>query len=285
MSEIKITLAAFADEADAELSGQIAAMKRNGLSRIELRNVGRLSCADLTAEMAKEIRARLDDEGMRIETLGSPIGKVKISSDFNAEAERFLRIAETAHLLGASKIRMFSFFRDPEWEEERGQTTALEYLSRLSEQAGDLMLCHENEKDIYGDGYEFCLSICKNVPKIRAVFDPSNFVQCGVDTAVAWEALKEHVEYLHLKDARADGIVVPCGDGIGNVPAIVEDFIDRGGRFMTLEPHLADFASKKYLEKEEYKTCGYAFDDTNEAFDAAVAAVRKILNKKGAIAQ
>ena len=34
MSEIKITLAAFADEADAELSGQIAAIKRNGLSRI-----------------------------------------------------------------------------------------------------------------------------------------------------------------------------------------------------------------------------------------------------------
>ena len=285
MSEIKITLAAFADEADAELSGQIAAMKRNGLSRIELRNVGRLSCADLTAEMAKEIRARLDDEGMLVETLGSPIGKVKISSDFSAEAERFLRIAETAHLLGASKIRMFSFFRDPEWEEERGQTTALEYLTKLSERAGDLMLCHENEKGIYGDGYEFCLSICKNVPKIRAIFDPSNFVQCGVDTAVAWEAMKEHVEYLHLKDARADGIVVPCGDGIGNVPAIMGDFIDRGGRFMTLEPHLANFASKKFLEKEEYKTCGYAFDDTNEAFDAAVTAVRKILNEKGAIAQ
>ena len=285
MQEIQLTLAAFADEASESTAGQIAAIKRNELTHIEVRNIEKKNSVDLTPTEAKELRKRLDAEGIQIRTIGSPFGKSKLTDDFTPELERFLRMTEIANILGAEKVRIFSFFRNGEMEEERGRELSLKRLQQFVNRAGALTLCHENEKGIYGDGWEFCKIICTELPAIKAIFDPSNFVQCGVDTAEAWEQLKEHVEYLHLKDARADGIVVPCGDGIGNVPYILHDFLDRGGRFATLEPHLANFASKKYLEKEEYKTCGYVYQNTDEAFDAAVIAVKELLRQKGAVAR
>ncbi|MBP3300214.1 MAG: sugar phosphate isomerase/epimerase [Clostridia bacterium] len=278
MDRIDFTLAAFADEAASDLEGQIRAIKRNRLSHIEIRDIGKINCGNLTATEAKQIRKRLDEEGLKVRTFGSPFGKFPVEADFTAEGERFLRAAEAAQILGADKMRIFSFFRKEGMEEDAAREIALTRLRWMAEQAKGLLLCHENEKGIYGDGWEFCKIICREIPQIRAVFDPANFVQCGVDTLKAWEELKDFTEYLHLKDSLSSCVVVPCGEGEGNVPFILGDFVRRGGRFATLEPHLANFASKKYLEREEYKTCGFAYEDNDEAFDAAVAAVRKILD-------
>ena len=282
MSEIKITLAAFADEAAGDLQGQIRAMKRNGLTHIEIRNTDKINCADLTAARAKEIRKQLDAEGLKIKTVGSPVGKIKITDDFAPEMERFLRLTETAEILGADKIRMFSFYRDPALSEQEGRERVLERLKKYCDRAGSLLLCHENEKDIYGDGWEFCRIICESLPKIRAVFDFANFVQCGVDTKTAWENLKEFVEYIHLKDALPNRVVVPCGEGVGNVSEILGDYLSRGGRFATLEPHLYAFSAKKLLEKNADTTCANSYQSENEAFDAAVVAAKKLLREKGA---
>lgn len=275
------TLAAFSDEAAADLQGQIRALKRNGIPHMELRNIDNIGCASLTVAQAKEIRKELEDNGLSVRTVGSPIGKVKITDDFSKEMDRFLRITELAEVFGAEKIRMFSFYRDDAVEEARGKETALIRIRAMQERAGKLVLCHENEKGIYGDSAEFCKVLCEETG-VRAIFDPANFVQCGVDTLTAWSLLKQHTEYLHLKDANAKGIVVPCGDGIGNVPFIIEEYLAQGGDFATLEPHLGNFASKKLLEKEADETCGYRYDNLDEAFDAAVVAVDKILSDKGA---
>ncbi|MFQ8953990.1 MAG: hypothetical protein ACLR56_13935 [Oscillospiraceae bacterium] len=59
---------------------------------------------------------------------------------------------------------------------------------------------------------------------MKAIFDPANYVQCGVDTLQAWELLKGYVKYLHIKDALADGSVVPAGKGIGNVKFVLDEF-------------------------------------------------------------
>ena len=77
-------------------------------------------------------------------------------------------------------------------------------------------LCHENEKGIYGDVAERCYKLHTALPEFKGVFDPANFVQCGEDTLVAWELLKPFMKYAHIKDAKADGKVVPPGDGIGH---------------------------------------------------------------------
>ena len=42
-----------------------------------------------------------------------------------------------------------------------------------------IVLCHENEKGIYGDIASRCAEIHRELPALKAVFDPANFIQCG----------------------------------------------------------------------------------------------------------
>lgn len=282
METIQFTLAAFADESDPSTEGQIRALLRNGLSRIEVRNTDNISCADLTEEQARALRATYDRHGIFAETLGTPIGKYPILADFAPEQDRFLRTVRNAKILGATRLRIFSFFRDPTLSEQEGRKIALERLAWFSEHADGLTLCHENEKGIYGEGWEFCRQISQTIPSVRAVFDPANFVQCGVDTLRAWEELREYTEYLHLKDSREDRTIVPCGEGCGNVEYILSDFIRRGGRFATLEPHLSHFSGRELLEKNTHAVYEELYASKEEAFDAAANTVKKMLTAKGA---
>ena len=69
-----IRLSAFADEAGKELSAQIAALKRNGSPYIEVRFIGSKNIATLTLEEAKEVKAELDANGIKVWSIGSPMG-------------------------------------------------------------------------------------------------------------------------------------------------------------------------------------------------------------------
>lgn len=276
-------LCAFADEASSELSGQIAALKRNGISHIEIRGVNGKNIKDLSRAEVLNVRSALEEAGISVWSIGSPIGKISLSDDFNTHTEDFRRILDAADILGAKKIRMFSFFPQKGMSEEVVKDAVCERIDTLlSLTPAEITLCHENEKEIFGENTENCLFLHRIFPRLRAVFDPANFVQCGVDTAQAWEALRDYVDYLHIKDAVQDGTVVPAGMGIGNVPMIVSDYLARGGDMMTLEPHLFDFTGLSALENGKSVKLGIsAYKDNDEAFDAAVTALKAIVGKKG----
>lgn len=91
--------------------------------------------------------------------------------------------------------------------------------------------------------------------------------------------LKPYIKYMHIKDALADGRVVPAGAGIGNVAKITEEFIAMGGREFTIEPHLTVFKGLSELEREgeKSKVGDYSYPDSNTAFDAACNAFKDIL--------
>lgn len=280
MGKWNLELSAFSDEAGSAAALQIAALKRNGIFNSELRNVDGKNCAQMTAEEAKELRRIFDGEGIRVKTIGSPIGKVELSAPFEQEMERFLHLQENAQILGAEKMRIFSFFRTEGYTEEEGQKLALEHLNAFAEKA-EMQLCHENEKDIYGDGWQFCRVISEQIPEIRAIFDPSNYIQCGVDTEEAWKHMRPFVEYLHLKDATKEGIVVPCGEGVGHVEDILRDYRADGGTFATIEPHLFSTRITPDMERIPGKYSRAVYETADEAFDAAVAAVRMLLDRVG----
>lgn len=270
-----VILSAFADEAGEEFDLQLAALKRNGLQGIELRSVENENISRLSLEKVKELKKRMDGAGVICRAVGSPIGK--ISLERAAEHRELLRhVAAVSQVLGASQVRMFSYHMNP-WETQENEARVLDELGALAQiaQAEGITLCHENEKGIYGFNAANCLRIMKNVPGIRAVFDPANFVQCGVNTLYAWEMLKAHVAYVHAKDAKADGKVVPCGEGWGYVPEIIRQYLQQGGEGITLEPHLYDFHALKTLEENPQKRAGYATADA--AFDAAARALKTII--------
>ena len=151
-------------------------------------------------------------------------------------------------------------------------------FAELAKKAG-VIACHENEKGIYGDVASRCLELLQAVPDLRAVFDPANFVQCGQETLSAWQMLKPYVDYLHIKDSKWNGQVVPAGYGDGNVPAIVKDYGLAGGKVMTLEPHLTSFVGLKDLEQEgeESVVGGISFESPEAAFDFAVKTLKDLV--------
>ena len=68
-------LSAFADEAGTTLAEQIAALKRNGIDYIEPRNINGKPILTLTDDELKAVKTELDKNGIKVNSLGSPIGK------------------------------------------------------------------------------------------------------------------------------------------------------------------------------------------------------------------
>lgn len=273
---------AFADEACPDIDGQIAAMSENRLDGIEIRTVDGVNVSDISDYKAKEVKTKMDYYGFKIWSIGSPIGKIGIEDDFKTHIEKFRRTLEIADILACENIRLFSFYIENGKNPYDYKNEVIEKLAVFEDIAlgSKITLCHENEKGIYGDTYERCLEIHKAIPSIKAIFDPANYIQCGVDTKKAWEAIKPYVKYLHIKDALADGNVVPAGKGIGNIKYILDDFKAMGGNEITIEPHLKVFDGLAELENSG-NTSGvgnvYRYRSNKEAFSAAVKAVNELL--------
>lgn len=194
---------AFADEADFMMDGQIAAMKRNGLNGLEIRNVDGMSVSNISLEKAKEVKQKMEESGLAVWSVGSPIGKIDIESgDFKQHLEKLRHTIEVAHILGTENIRMFSFFIPVEKNPDDYREEVIERMGRMLDiaKSSNVYLCHENEKGIYGDIAKRCFEIHKALPELKGIFDPANFVQCGQDTLEAWDMLQSYIKYLHIKD-------------------------------------------------------------------------------------
>lgn len=252
----QFTITGFSDEIDADFAIQLEEMKRLGIAYIEIRGVNGKNIVDHTIEEVESILGQMEAAGIKVSAIGSPIGKIQITDDFEPHFDTFKHTVEIAKIFGTKYIRMFSFFM----EEGSAANHRDEVMRRLkalvvyAEKEG-IVLLHENEKDIYGDTAQRCLDIYKTMASdnLKLIFDPANFVQCGVTTyPEAFDMLKDYVIYYHIKDAiMATGQVVPSGIGDGHLPEIIGAIKQRGYKgFLSLEPHLGDFVGFKDLEGE-----------------------------------
>ncbi len=273
-----IKLCAFADEASTERHGQITALLENGIPYLELRGVDGTNIADLSVDSARTFSTELNAAGIRVWSIGSPTGKTAITEDFDKEITRFSHLLDMAEIFGATCIRLFSFYGTNGDEAHFDEVCRrLNIFCDMAEARG-VVPCHENEKGIYGDTAARCLAIHQAVPRLRAVFDPANFIQCGEDVMEAWHLLAPYVYYGHIKDALPDGSIVPPGDGVGHLDEYIPLFAAQGGEVLTLEPHLAEFVGLSALEGEgERSEIGTVqFDSPRAAFDYAAERLKAI---------
>ncbi len=276
----KCPVSCFADEIDVSVDKQIALLQELGIGWIEFRSGDGKGVADYTEKEAEMLMSRLSANGIRISAVGSPIGKIDITQDFEPHFETYRHIVELAGILDTSFIRMFSFFMPEGEEPDKFRDEVMRRMDLMVEYAAgrNVVLLHENEKGIYGDSADRCLDLMKLFygDHFRCTFDFANFVQCGQDTMEAYEMLRPYISYIHVKDAmRESGDVVPAGTGDGNVAEILNRLDEEGyAGFLSLEPHLADFAGLKSLEKE-VKERGRT--DGEEAFCTAYRALEKLL--------
>ena len=278
------TITGFADEISPDLNEQIKGIKGLGMSHIEMRGVDGDNLIFHSDSKVKEIKKRLDAEGITLSALGSPLGKIQITDPFEKHFDEFKRAVEIAHMMETSNIRMFSFYV-PEGKEKEYKDEVFERLGKFVDYAksNDVVLLHENEKGIYGEKAPECRELMEEFygEHFKAIFDFANFVQVSQDTLEAYELLKDYIVYIHVKDALSkDGNVVPVGLGDGNVPEILGKLFDHGfNGYLSLEPHLFDFVGFAKLEQNDVsiKKDGAKKLNGLEAFTLAHSALIKVL--------
>ena len=281
---MSFVFSAFSDEADKVFSQQLRALAGEGIRQMELRGVDGKSCAGLTDGEAKEARKMLDDSGVVLSALGSPYGKYPIEQDFASHLDAFKRGMEICSLLGAQRCRMFSFFIPKGDDPAQWKNKVLDQMDQMLSVARDagVIPVHENEKGIYGDVTERCEALAQAFSgRMGTVFDPANFIQCGVRPLEAYRVLKSRITYLHVKDAlNADGSVVPAGKGDGCVGEILGDIDSDCLMTLTIEPHLRVFDGLSALQGEPVRN-KYTYKTGREAFSAAAEALRGLLGELG----
>lgn len=249
-------ISGFADEIDGSLMVQVESLRRLGMSYVEMRGVDGNNLIFHTDEKVRQIKKVLDENGIRLSALGSPLGKIGITDDFEPHFEAFKRAVEIAHRMECENIRMFSFYLPEGAKRADYEAEVFEKIGRFSDYAAaqGVVLLHENEKGIYGEKAPECRRLMEQFygEHFKAIFDFANFVQCGQDTLEAYEMLKPYIAYIHVKDAKkSDGSVMPAGYGDGNVSVILKDLFANGyNGFLSLEPHLFQFSGFAELEKD-----------------------------------
>jgi sugar phosphate isomerase/epimerase len=265
-------LTGFADEAAADIDGQIRATRELGWNCIESRNIDGVNIHDISDEKFDIVCGKLEDAGIRINCFGSAIanwGK-QINEPFDSSLEEARRAIPRMRRLGTKLIRVMSFAvlkdRTPDDQMEEERFARMRELHAMFTDAG-ITPVHENCMNYGGMGWTYTMKLLENVPGLKLVFDTGNPVFTDDRTKPrpypkqsAWEFyshVKDHIAYVHIKDgiwneAEQKTDFTFAGDGDGDVRRIVKDLLDNGydGGF-SMEPHLAVVFHDESVQSED----------------------------------
>lgn len=283
-------ISGFTDEISSDLEKQVSTARELGLTYIAVRNInGRNICEYLPEEVEGRILPVLNQNNMRVSSIGSPLGKIRAADDeaFRGQLRMAEQAARIARILQCKYIRIFSFYI-PEGDipEKWGDVVAKKIKGYVDIFEGyGITALHENEKEIYGDSAERCAELFKRVNSkyFRGIFDFANFVQCRQRPGDAYEILKNDVDYFHIKDASyKSGETEICGRGDGEIEKILQIAFRHGfDGFLTLEPHLVVFDGLASLERREVSEIirKNKAENGEEAFRAQYRALDTILKR------
>lgn len=272
-----IKLCAFSDEYSSNLDEQIRCLKLNNIKYMEIRGVNGKNILDISIDEAININEKLKENDIYVWSIGSPIGKVDINTDINLYYEKVHHICKLANIFNCKNIRMFSFFNAYDKKD-----LVFKYLNEFVKIANqyNVVLNHENEKHIYGDNIERVLEIYENVLGIKLVYDPANFIQCGVNSNESLSTLFKLTNYFHIKDAKLDGSVVPAGFGCADINRLIS--MVNNDVVFSIEPHLFEFVGYKDIDNTKLVN-DFKFNNNYEAFNYAVKALKDLLIKNSYI--
>lgn len=244
-----IKFSAFADEVSTDFREQLRFMQSQQVPYIELRFVNKKNSLDLTKDELAEVKMMLDDHGIKVSAIASPIGKVKIDEPFCPHFDRYKHAVELAHYFNTSLIRVFSYYAP-----SAGGVIddfRMEVMERMEQKAtylkgSDIIMVHENESHIYGHSAENCVDIVKTVnsPNLKLAYDPANFVwgdniTDNVDRC--WPLMQPYVVHIHIKDWKlgSKDIGAMPGEGDGQIDVLLNALAGmQYNGFITMEPHL-----------------------------------------------
>ncbi|MBL7154255.1 MAG: sugar phosphate isomerase/epimerase [Phycisphaerae bacterium] len=271
-------LSAFADEVTDGFLAQVEFLAKERVGYIEPRFVDGKNLMDLSKSELDEVKKMIQDHGLKVSAIGSPIGKVKLDEPFEPHLDMFKHAIDLALLLETPFIRMFSYYA-PEGkniDDYRDQV-----MDRMAAKADllanvDVTMVHENEANIYGHSAENCVEMVETVnsPKLRLVYDPANFVwgeKMTNNVEVCFGVMKPYIVHIHIKDWKLGATDVGSipGEGDGQIKELLAELaaMEYDG-CMTMEPHLQEGGQ-------------FGGSTGTELFTRAIAAVRELSAEVG----
>ena len=250
----------FADEAAADLEGQIRATKELGWTNIESRAIDGVNLHDLPEDKFNQVADALDAAGVHVNCFGSAIANWahKITDPFDITLEEVKRTIPRMKRLDSKLIRIMSYARmDDREPNDQMQDERFRRLREITKMFLDngIQPVHENCMNYGGMGWGFTLELLEKVPGLKLVFDTGNCVSNDdkmkskpYPKQSSWEFyehVRDAVVYVHIKDGvfnkeRNDFVCCWAGDGHGDVKRILTDLLSRGydGGF-SIEPHMS----------------------------------------------
>ena len=269
--------AGIADEASVSIDGQLKAHTQLGWTHIEIRNVEGVSLTDLCDEAFQETAEAVRAAGMNVCCFAAQLCNWSrpITKHPDIDRHELLRAIPRMQALGCSFIRTMSY-PNAGWPEERWREEVIARLKVLAGIAedGGVILVHENCDGWGGLGPEQTLELVERVdsPGLKLVWDTGNPVFHSQDPWAYYEAVREHIVHVHIKDGEmlaGDNMRYSYpGEGNARVREVIGDLLGRGydGGF-SIEPHLAAIVHE-----------GKAASESENAYDCYVQYGRRLMS-------
>jgi sugar phosphate isomerase/epimerase len=228
MAEVILTGLADEGPVSKRAEEQLTMCRALGLSYYSVRFVdvgsGVKNVMQLTDEEVRKLQQLHADFEMRVSSVASPIGKVKLrgvedgTNNRYVPFERYLkedvaRAIELAQAFETKLIRGFSFYPPRDEDPEEHLPQAVEQLRAIAEACGKAGVFYglEVESNLVGRSGELERALFDQVshPNLGLVFDAANMVCQGYDadeTFRQYEAMKPGLLWAHIKDYR-----IPAG--------------------------------------------------------------------------
>jgi len=224
----RVILSAFADEAASSksIAEQFAVLAALGLEYYsprflnvsgEVKNIMKLDKGEL-----KTLKSMQDDYGLRVTSIGSPIGKVKLIDSDDGSHNRFVPFGkylkedvavaiDRAEALDAPMIRGFSFYHPRGTDPAPHVAQAADQLTAIVDkcaQAG-LVFALEVEANLVGQNGRLMAELARRVnrPNLVCIFDGGNISSQNLDPVrcfAEYVAMRKYLGYLHIKDYKID---------------------------------------------------------------------------------
>ncbi|GAB6164497.1 sugar phosphate isomerase/epimerase [Thermostilla marina] len=230
----RVLLSGFADEAAINKTAveQFAAFAALGLQYFSIRFIdvgnGIKNVMKLTDDEIDTVRKLMADYGLKVSSIGSPIGKVKLKDVDDGTknvyipfekylAEDVARACELANRFETKLIRGFSFYHPKDTDPEPHIPEVADKLGQIADacQKAGVIFGLEVEANLVGQNGRLLAEIYKQVnhPAMVLIFDGANLVVQGYtqdDIYQEYLAMKPGLGWLHIKDYRR-----PQRDGKG----------------------------------------------------------------------
>jgi len=271
-----------ADEAGKPIETQIRAHLELGWKFIEVRNTAEGCITDVSDAEFDRVFGLVTDAGLTISCFASQIGNWSraVAGDFEIDRAELSRAIPRMQRAGTKFIRIMSW-RPDETPMDEWKAEALRRVGELVKTAedGGIMIAHENCTGWASESPANTLEMLETIgsPALGLIYDTANPLQHGKNSMEFATGLKDHVDYLHIKDWKlvdgGHGHGVWPGEGDSEVREQLALVFGTGyDGFVSIEPHIAAIIHEA---KEA--------DDADAAYDGYVEYGRRMMALVGEV--